>query len=124
MSEPVRPPILASHELRPRAVRRLEERVWTGALRGYEELLDVLVDALDRAASGKGAERHANGLPFADQPIRAIPRLFGDTAGNGPAFQVVKKLLEAQRLPPERARVERLDCIVYIASLCLEAPER
>ena len=109
-------------------VKRTWEPSFRGRLvtvpEGYGPLLEVLIEAFSRAASGKGAERHANGLPFADQPIRAIPRLFGDTAGNGPAFQVVKKLLEAQRLPPERARVERLDCIVYIASLCLEAPER
>ena len=87
-------------------------------VRGYEELLDVLVAALDQAQSGKGAERHANNLPFTEQPMQTISKLVG--SGDGMTYQVIKKLQESNRMPERSARDrERLGAIVYTAGLIL-----
>lgn len=92
---------------------------------GYEELHRVLMLALDRAARGKGKERHANGLPFTEQPILEIGRMVGPGFALG---QAIKKLGEN---PPEGLaspsmwkKNERLDAIVYIAAaIILEEPQ-
>lgn len=44
---------------------------------GYEALAEVLQAAYDQAAKGKGAERHANDLPFHEQPMQQIARRRG-----------------------------------------------
>ena len=36
---------------------------------GYEVVADILQQALDQAQSGKGKERHGQGLPFTEQKI-------------------------------------------------------
>lgn len=86
---------------------------------GYEPLHTVLMQALDRAARGKGKERHANGLPFLDQPILQIGKLVGPGFALG---QAIKKLGEnIPDGPDQKARIrnERLDAIVYIAAAIL-----
>ena len=45
---------------------------------GYRGLFYVLVDALDQAQLGKGAERHAGGEAFEDQPMQKLIELSGD----------------------------------------------
>jgi len=81
-------------------------------MKGYEALEDVLHRALDRAAKGKGKERHADGLPFGEQPwVRICER-----HGIGyPLGQVDKKLVEQYKLPTEQRIDELLDVIVYTA---------
>lgn len=44
---------------------------------GYDSLREVYDMALEQAKSGKGEERHANGLPFELQPICQGGRRFG-----------------------------------------------
>ena len=84
---------------------------------GYEALGSVLAEAVEQAAGGKGAERHAySSEPFSGQLIREIPFRLGP---GGECFclgQAVKKIYESRRLPPDRARAELLGAIVYAAA--------
>lgn len=83
---------------------------------GYETLAAVLQEAFDQAATGKGAERHANALPFHEQPMQQIARRRGLGFLLG---QVDKKTEEAQGMLErgERAawRREILGAINYLA---------
>jgi hypothetical protein len=83
----------------------------------YGDLLAILADAYEQSATGKGATRHANGRPWADQPIMTITR----SVGIGfPLGQAIKKALEAQgmlgRGECRAARAELLGAIVYLAA--------
>lgn len=79
---------------------------------GYESLAKVLVAAVVQAALGKGAERHADGKPFDEQPMQRLLDLYGQ----GYAFgQAGKKMEESLRLPHKKALDELLGAIVYIA---------
>lgn len=80
---------------------------------GYESLAAVLQKAHDQAAIGKGRERHANGLPFENQPMSVINRQLGSI--HGFIYQAHKKSLEATRLPKDRAVAELLGAINYLA---------
>ena len=83
---------------------------------GYAGLADVLTRAYDQAAVGKGAERHADNKPFADQPMQHIARRRGIGFILG---QADKKSEEAQgmlaRGEREKAVHELLGAIVYLA---------
>ena len=84
---------------------------------GYEQLANVLQDALDQAQAGKGSQRHANGKPFLEQPIITDGRACGLA---GPAFQARKKILEALHCPyEERAVQDLLGAIVYTAAMVI-----
>ena len=85
---------------------------------GYERLAMVLQKAYDQAAKGKGKERHANNLPFHEQPMQSMSRLLGTEGGM--AFQAIKKIQEARNLPTREARVrELLGAINYIAGMVI-----
>jgi len=84
---------------------------------GYEQLAAVLQAAFDQAAAGKGAERHANGLPFHEQRMQTISALLDSDAGM--AFQVCKKVTEGMRLPHEARERELLGAINYIAGMVI-----
>lgn len=45
--------------------------------RDYEKLDDVLSRAFKQASMGKGAERHADGKPFHEQPMQRLCELYG-----------------------------------------------
>ena len=83
----------------------------------YAPLREVLNRALEQAAHGKGADRHANGQPFTDQPILAISRMVGPGFAIG---QVMKKAQEASTMAgrgnPQNAVFELLGVIVYAAA--------
>lgn len=83
---------------------------------GYETLAAVLREAYAQAATGKGAERHANDLPFHEQPMQQIARRRGLGFLLG---QVDKKTEEAQGMLErgDRAawRREILGAINYLA---------
>ena len=90
----------------------------------YASLENVLHRALQQAASGKGAERHATGLPFEDQPMQTISRLVG--THQGLIFQAIKKAQESTRLPTvERQVSELLGAVNYLAGaiIFLESPK-
>lgn len=83
---------------------------------GYESLRSVLLRAYDQAARTKGAERHANDLPFHKQPMQTI------AAAHGVGFlfgQAAKKAQEAQgmydRGETAKAIHEMLGAINYLA---------
>lgn len=79
---------------------------------GYESLARVLARAFDQAAAGKGKERHANALPFDQQPMQTI------AAAHGVGFltgQAAKKSQEALGLPHDRKVAELLGAINYLA---------
>lgn len=65
---------------------------------GYEFLRAEFAAAAEQASGGKGKERHANDLPFEDQPILAITRLLEGHPCGALAYQVIKKTIEAGRL--------------------------
>lgn len=79
---------------------------------GYESLSLVLGRALWQASNGKGAERHAQALPFDQQPMQQVCDLLSVDFALG---QAVKKAQEARRLPLERAVAELLGAINYLA---------
>lgn len=79
---------------------------------GYESLASVLARALFQAAHGKGAERHAQALPFDQQPMQQLISMYGVGFALG---QAGKKAQESQRLPHESAVAELLGAINYLA---------
>lgn len=85
----------------------------------YLPLREVLQEAHDQAANGKGAERHADGRPFNEQPIFAISGLSG-VGGGFLVGQAVKKANEAmgmaQRGQIDAAKRDLLGAIVYLAA--------
>lgn len=87
---------------------------------GYEDLAEVLTAALMQAASGKGRERHGNGLPFAAQPMAEITRAHGL---GFPLGQSEKKGREAAGMVArgefDAARRELLGAINYVAGAVL-----
>lgn len=85
---------------------------------GYEKLVEILMEAYEQAATGKGHERHASNLPFDEQPMQTISALLATERGM--AFQAIKKLREALDLPdPDRQVAELLGAINYIAGIVL-----
>lgn len=86
---------------------------------GYDSLSDVLTEAINQAAYGKGLERHADHRPFHEQPIMRETEAVG--LGH-PAGQARKKILEAVRCcedHPERAIADLLGAINYTAALVI-----
>ena len=81
----------------------------------YDVLRRTLSDAYDRAANGKGKERHASDEEFIQQPIFTITRALGNRP-DPLLFQAVKKIYESQRLADPAACNELLDAIVYLAA--------
>jgi hypothetical protein len=79
---------------------------------GYDSLAVVLKRAFDQASAGKGRERHANALPFHEQPMQQIAKRRGVGFLLG---QADKKSEEAMGLPPGRDVAELLGAIVYLA---------
>ena len=79
---------------------------------GYHGLFDVLVDVLDQAQLGKGAERHGQDKAFEEQPMQKLIELHGRGFAYG---QAGKKAQESERLAYEAARRELLGAIVYLA---------
>ncbi len=80
---------------------------------GYAALADVMTRALEQASAGKGAQRHAQGQAFEQQPMQQLIRLYGVGFALG---QAAKKAQEAQRLPTvERQVAELLGAINYLA---------
>lgn len=83
---------------------------------GYECLAEILQAAMDQASKGKGAERHANELPFDRQPMQRI----SDAVGVGFCIgQAMKKAEESQVLPEGRDVAELLGAINYLAGAVL-----
>lgn len=89
---------------------------------GYAALADVLTRALEQASAGKGAQRHAQGQAFEQQPMQQLIRLYGVGFALG---QAAKKAQEAQRLPTvERQVAELLGAIVYIAGAVISIEKK
>lgn len=84
----------------------------------YLPLLRTFLGALEQAAYGKGRERHANDLPFVEQPILTMAHMLNSDAGL--AQQVIKKTVEARTLPMKAARISELrGTLVYAAAMIL-----
>lgn len=88
---------------------------------GYESLADVLQRALDQAQDGKGAERHADGKPFDQQPMQQLISLFGTGFAGG---QAAKKAQESMRMEHDAAVRELLGGIVYLAGAIVHMERR
>ena len=85
-------------------------------MEGYYPLFRVLNDALNQAQIGKGADRHANGEPFTEQPALSITRAVGL---GFPLGQAMKKIQECQRMDTDAAKRELLGAINYLAAAVL-----
>ena len=91
----------------------------------YAKLTGVFNAALEQASKGKGAERHANGKAFDDQPICVISQLLEKAPGKtaGPAFQAVKKIIEAGGMSSkgkkDAAIHELYGAINYVAAMII-----
>lgn len=87
---------------------------------GYGELIVELDAAFTQAAHGKGAERHANDLPFVEQPLFKITQQVGL---GFPTGQAIKKLTEAlgmvERGEMAAAVNELRGAIVYTAAAAI-----
>ena len=83
-----------------------------GDSRQYTILAEVLQRAYDQAANGKGKARHGQALPFGEQPMQQLIKLYGLGFALG---QAGKKMQESQRMDTEKAVHELLGAIVYIA---------
>lgn len=91
-------------------------------IREYGALADVLRDAYDQAATGKGRERHARDRePFEKQQICEITRRVGI---GFPLGQAMKKIVESQRLAPGHDVQELLGAINYLAAAVIVMRER
>lgn len=85
---------------------------------GYQRLFEVFREAHDQAAYGKGAERHANNLPFHEQRMQMISRSLGSPLGM--AYQVEKKIEEGLQMEdPEARRRELLGALNYLAGIVI-----
>lgn len=89
-----------------------------GGVPGYEPLAQVLADAFDQSARGKGRQRHnKGGKPFLKQPIMEIGRMVGVGYQTG---QIMKKVQEATTMHQGGnhggAKAELLGAIVYSAA--------
>lgn len=89
--------------------------------KNYEKLLAIFTRAYERAAIGKGKERHANGEPFEEQLICSIPERVGIGFNLG---QALKKAYEQERMNPQDAVNELLDCINYLAAAIIVIENR
>lgn len=78
----------------------------------YASLRAILDRAFEQAASGKGAERHGQSLPFEEQPMQLIQQLVGPGFALG---QAIKKVQESTRMDKDAAVRELLGAIVYVA---------
>lgn len=91
----------------------------------YTPLRAILDEALAQSAEGKGAERHARGQDFVDQPILRIARVHGVGFVTG---QAAKKTDEAagmiSRGETDAAVRELLGAIVYAAAAVISIRER
>jgi len=87
----------------------------------YVKLRLILNEAYEQAATGKGAERHANGKSWDEQPIAEIGRMVGIGFNTG---QAIKKLQESSRMEPDAAVRELLGAIVYAASAIMLIREK
>lgn len=87
----------------------------------YSKLADILIEAFNFTAYGKGEERHGGGRAFEDQPILDIPRML--ESPDGPLFQAMKKCQEASRFfkknKTKEAVYELKGAIAYIAGAIL-----
>lgn len=112
-------------EIRRGAPDRMVEKMPDfGGVAGYEDLERVLTLAYDQSARGKGAERHARGQEFENQPIRTIPLMLGAHEGiGGLAYQIIKKTQESVGMTARgntaHAKKELLGAIVYAAAAYL-----
>jgi hypothetical protein len=95
------------------------------AVKGYETLADVFSRAYEQAASGKGAERHADGKPFHEQPMQKIAERRGVGFLLG---QADKKSEEAQGMMERgehgAALRELLGAINYLAGAVIYMERR
>lgn len=103
----------------------LPMKVIPGGVEGYAPLAEVLREAYDQSARGKGKERHANSKPFLMQPIMSIGRMVGP---GYPLGQAMKKAQEAggmyARSNTPAAVAELLGVIVYTAAAIMLMKEQ
>lgn len=86
-------------------------------LADYAVLREILDRAYGQSANGKGRERHANALPFAQQPIAQNGRRFGTGFNLGQASKKQEEAFNMLRRGENDAAVrELLGAIVYTAS--------
>lgn len=92
---------------------------------GYERLTDVLEAAYDQAARGKGAERHADNLPFHEQPMQSIADEHGIGFITGQARKKTEEALGMLNRGDGSAAIkEILGAINYLAGAVIYIEDR
>lgn len=88
---------------------------WAKCRGGYEPLFNALMSAYQRAATGKGRQRHnpTGRVNFCDQPIMQLAKTYGTGFLLG---QAAKKIEESQNLDHEANWNELLDAMVYLSA--------
>lgn len=81
--------------------------------KNYQVLIEILMEAFNQAAYGKGKERHASDNPYDEQPCCSIARKVGI---GFPLGQAMKKIEESVRLETKHGIAELLGAINYIAA--------
>lgn len=92
------------------------------AAQRYDRLKEVLTRAFNQAATGKGAARHGQDLPFEQQPMQTLSRSLGSNVGL--LYQAAKKAQESLRLDREHAVFELLGAINYLAGAVIFLEDR
>lgn len=108
------------HEKLKKDIKIMTQEEITVTKDPYASLAAILEDAMEQASGGKGKERHAkDDEPFEKQKICEIRHRVG---GGYTLGQAIKKCIESQRLPKDRAIAELLGAINYIAAevICLK----
>lgn len=88
----------------------------------YQSLRNVLEAAYKQASEGKGKDRHAQDLPFQEQPMHTISNLLG--THDGLLYQAIKKCQESKRMEFDPAIAELLGAINYIAGAVIQLQQR
>jgi hypothetical protein len=89
--------------------------------KNYNILIQVLIEAFNQAAYGKGKERHASNDSYDKQPCCSIARKVGI---GFPLGQAMKKIEESIRLETEHGIAELLGAINYIAAAIIVLQEK
>lgn len=90
-------------------------------IQDYACLQEVLSRAYEQAATGKGAQRHAQAQRFDEQPMQKLIDLYGVGFAFG---QAGKKMQESQRLDRDAGVRELLGAIVYIAGAIISMEKK
>ena len=81
--------------------------------KAHTDLATIFQAAIEFTLTGKGEERHGNGVPFESQPIHSVPLHLGACGKGFLLGQAAKKIFESANLPADKAYLELLGAMAY-----------